>query len=1416
MKTTQPLARAITRILRYATSQFVLLLAALGLAYVALLFALNSSLSTRVIDEAFNRHFKGSIHWQRLNFGPLPWSLEIAGLDIRDANGDSVISADGLSVGRLDLPQLSLGHIHLSDVVLIKPMVSLRRLGQMKSGGETSQEQRPLNIVQVFELLEPKTKDASSTEISIEISKITIVNGQFELIDDAIEIRTGLLNTRQVFFGLLVHPDTGAMNIRVPTMQAKSLSVGVGQSIDGARSLNWALTALKLNSFNWSGDQFKLAGLSARVLDDSIDVSDFQLELLSSGGPILALTAKLDTQHVEKHLSQFGIRETTGPLSLDFAGRGQISDFTGTLNATSTGLTVQGITLGDTSVNVKLEKSRQLSVLPSTVDLWQGGARFTGQLDLLTGNGALDASVQGLNVQSIPGLENPVRFHLTQGKVSAVQKVRFERLFENGRLIETEGSLTLERTHPAFPLAKLVAVNLKADYRNQRVGVGALTTESTTEQLSLSGWLDHGTQKFSAQGHLKVFQIDGLMGLWGVPVSGQVSVEFNASGGTRDPTVSISMRDTRLSYQTVKDVEISGQATLKKKVVSLSNLRLMTQTAGVAVLGTVDLNPVDPKLELSLITENLELTLLGLPKDISGKASLEVDVHGSTHSPTAKLRGEVRDFCFKPAPDKAIACIDAIQTSSTVSKDLFSIETFSLRDTEWGMVKAHGDGSILKRSFNGTLDLIDFPLSFIDAFVSKPLGIKGRVDADLSIGGDLKNPIAGGKLEVQDLSYGRYVLGDLTILLVGNEKTSTVQVLGLGGQRLILKVPLTSDSKPTAKLLLKAFKPQDWLPQLAEQPIEASLTGVANATFRDFSFALEHADINLKALTVDYTLKSMGMRIKESQPIQARWIDGSIAIDSMSLDLSTQNFSDGPDAKMIKTVQLNISGALPATQGFDLKFEGDLLMAGIKPFVKGTFSQTQGAGRLAGRLKGPFSAPEPELNLVIDSLSLTPRSGVIGTLLELQDPLGIELRSQPDRAEPGAWLITRISDGTARPVRILRDESVFRLDELRIEFEQYVPRKIRINGRVLDLAIRVPGVMTATINAPELLVEWSQPPRGDVSAKPKLLVGGQIEVQRGVFVKDITGVNEINDSVRNRFIGRSTIKRVSIAERFPILKRLFLDLSVIGDGDFFVRNRVTVLSLDMEIKLGFDKIKGYLYPAPGDTADEQLSLVGDVTILPDSKLIYARRDFDVNRGVIDFGRGQFMDAELEASRTFTLRSNQSSAGTSTQFDRGSGDVRLEEVSLTARIQQPSLQGDPKISMNLSSNSGASKFDVAMLVLTGSYPEDATGAASAQPAAEVLLAPLLSLVERPLEDTLDIDLSLTPATAGSLFIDIDKMLSRRLRLYSRVFVGDGDETNPQKFGLEYQINNTVLGEFTSEKTGNYLSTAGRLRLKLEID
>ena len=238
MKSTQPLARATVRALQFVTRQAVLLLAGLGLVYSLLLFARNSSLSTRIIDAVFNQSFKGSIHWQRLNFGPLPWTIEIAGLDIRDGNGDSVIVADALSIGRIDLPQLSIGNIHLQDVVLSNLKVSLRRVDRMENAAQISGAERPLNIVQVFELIKPKPKEVSTTEMTIKVDDITLSNGSFELIDDDIEIRTGTLNSQDMRFGLLVQPAASELNIRVPALSASQLAVGVGAVTSEGRALN--------------------------------------------------------------------------------------------------------------------------------------------------------------------------------------------------------------------------------------------------------------------------------------------------------------------------------------------------------------------------------------------------------------------------------------------------------------------------------------------------------------------------------------------------------------------------------------------------------------------------------------------------------------------------------------------------------------------------------------------------------------------------------------------------------------------------------------------------------------------------------------------------------------------------------------------------------------------------------------------------------------------------------------------------------------------------------------------------------------------------------------------------------------------------------------------------------------------------
>ena len=82
----------------------------------------------------------------------------------------------------------------------------------------------------------------------------------------------------------------------------------------------------------------------------------------------------------------------------------------------------------------------------------------------------------------------------------------------------------------------------------------------------------------------------------------------------------------------------------------------------------------------------------------------------------------------------------------------------------------------------------------------------------------------------------------------------------------------------------------------------------------------------------------------------------------------------------------------------------------------------------------------------------------MGTLVELQDPLGLKLRVPTQGKTADQMVIDRLVKGDKQPVRILQDESIFNLDELTVEFESFSPNRVRINGRVFDLSVRVPGV----------------------------------------------------------------------------------------------------------------------------------------------------------------------------------------------------------------------------------------------------------------------------------------------------------------------------------------------------------------------
>ena len=158
----------------------------------------------------------------------------------------------------------------------------------------------------------------------------------------------------------------------------------------------------------------------------------------------------------------------------------------------------------------------------------------------------------------------------------------------------------------------------------------------------------------------------------------------------------------------------------------------------------------------------------------------------------------------------------------------------------------------------------------------------------------------------------------------------------------------------------------------------------------------------------------------------------------------------------------------------------------------------------------------------------------------------------------------------------------------------------------------------------------------------------------------------------------------------------------------------------------------------------------------------------------------------------------------------------EEVTLRASIEMSTKKSRPQIKLDLQSASGASRLEVASLLVTGRYSSDLSASQSTQPATELLLSPLMDLIERPLEDSLGLSLNLTPDNTGSLFVNINQVFSRRWRLYAHTAIGDSDSDVPQTFGLEYRLNNILLGELTRENVNQLNNTNFRLHLRWSWD
>jgi len=515
--------------------------------------------------------------------------------------------------------------------------------------------------------------------------------------------------------------------------------------------------------------------------------------------------------------------------------------------------------------------------------------------------------------------------------------------------------------------------------------------------------------------------------------------------------------------------------------------------------------------------------------------------------------------------------------------------------------------------------------------------------------------------------------------------------------------------------------------------------------------------------------------------------------------------------------RVKINGTVGTDETLDLTATGLVNLELMQPFLNSVFSRMSGSSSFKLQLGGTADSPLPEGTIQLFLGPSQPRSNVVGGEIRMREvatfhvmpKIGPHFRD--DGTIMGGVLGLRLVEldeygtpieGTPDPIRFLRDELELKVTELSVDFEEFVPHRVALSATFVEQELNVPRVLRATLGTPlgkDVKFEMSHHgPEGKRLTEPLFTLGGDLKVFWGEYIADVN-IQPV-EGITNTVSGKSQQQSVDVFEANPALRRLKLDLKLLGDGDFHIKNKIADLALALEIKLELNEIYGFLAPKPqtetlDDEVWEAIKIDGSITVLPDSTLNYANQEFEVSHGRVTFDENTFIKALVEAKREYNV-----------------GGSASEEVRLTVTYEQQTRATRARPNITFTTDSGLSNLQAASLVVTGRLPSDIAGAAGAGGAAAgLLLDPLMNLIERPLEDTFDFKLNLTPDSSGQLTIGSELYFTQRLK-GSFSLVGSNDKS----YGLELQLNNGLFLELDSAQTEADVDTTLRFRGTWELD